>query len=271
MVLSSQDGDCSIDRSALGNTILTKVPPPWETSSEGRSAFLRAARDADDTALDRIAAQVQSFGFGDMDVNTVDSSGRVSTVSITLYRYHPRYASRLVSKIGERLVPWRLGRDRRSGMCKFTRREAHRYLTLLVPSAAEVSGDQIANETANESADERTAFVARMSSRFRGLSRNRLERCRWIRLGRARFRLDFLPVDRGIMVIHFHAARRIRRRWIGSPWLKRSGSRSLIRSNRELDGFCLMLGRLVILRCIISAGGSFGGDFGVYLKELSLR
>ncbi|XP_031840435.2 uncharacterized protein LOC116430431 isoform X1 [Nomia melanderi] len=66
------------DRSVLGNTILTKVPPSWETSSEGRSAFLRAARDADDTALNQIAAQVQRFGFGDMDVNMVDSSGRTA-------------------------------------------------------------------------------------------------------------------------------------------------------------------------------------------------
>ncbi|KZC04777.1 Ankyrin repeat domain-containing protein 33B, partial [Dufourea novaeangliae] len=66
------------DRSVLEKTIVTKVPPSWETSSEGRSAFLRAARDADDTALNDIAAQVRRFGLGDMDVNVVDSSGRTA-------------------------------------------------------------------------------------------------------------------------------------------------------------------------------------------------
>lgn len=66
------------DRNSLENTV-GKVPPSWELSSEGRrSAFLRAARDADDEALNRIAAQVQRFGLGDMDVNVVDSSGRTA-------------------------------------------------------------------------------------------------------------------------------------------------------------------------------------------------
>ncbi|XP_043248303.1 uncharacterized protein LOC122395065 isoform X1 [Colletes gigas] len=65
------------DRSALDDKIV-KVPPSWETPSEGRSALLRAARDADDTALHQIAARVRKFGFGDMDVNVVDSSGRTA-------------------------------------------------------------------------------------------------------------------------------------------------------------------------------------------------
>lgn len=65
------------DRNALDIPV-RKVPPSWESSSEGRSAFLRAARDADDEALNRIAAQVQRFGLGDMDVNVVDSSGRTA-------------------------------------------------------------------------------------------------------------------------------------------------------------------------------------------------
>ncbi|XP_076649801.1 uncharacterized protein LOC143357295 [Halictus rubicundus] len=65
------------DRNSLQSTA-RKVPPSRESSSEGRSAFLRAARDADDQALNRIAAQVQRFGLGDMDVNVVDSSGRTA-------------------------------------------------------------------------------------------------------------------------------------------------------------------------------------------------
>ncbi|XP_033330722.2 uncharacterized protein LOC117222847 isoform X1 [Megalopta genalis] len=69
------------DRNARDNT--RKVPPSWESSSEGRSAFLRAARDADDEALDQIAAQVQRFGLGDMDVNVVDSSGRTAISYMT--------------------------------------------------------------------------------------------------------------------------------------------------------------------------------------------
>ncbi|XP_053970799.1 uncharacterized protein LOC128872294 [Hylaeus volcanicus] len=66
------------DRSVLENTIVVKVPPSWETPSEGRSALLRAARDADDTTLHQIATRVRKFGFGDMDVNVVDSSGRTA-------------------------------------------------------------------------------------------------------------------------------------------------------------------------------------------------
>lgn len=60
-----------------------KVPPSWESSSGGRSAFLRAARDADDEALNQIAVQVQRFGLGDMDVNVVDSSGRTAISYMT--------------------------------------------------------------------------------------------------------------------------------------------------------------------------------------------
>lgn len=60
------------------DTIVRKVPSSWETNSEGRSALLRAARDADDAALNEITLRVRKFGFGDMDVNVADSSGRVS-------------------------------------------------------------------------------------------------------------------------------------------------------------------------------------------------
>ncbi|XP_076170960.1 uncharacterized protein LOC143148473 isoform X2 [Ptiloglossa arizonensis] len=66
------------DREVLENTIVEKVPPSWDTPSEGRSALLRAARDADDAALDRIATRVRKFGFGDMDVNVADGSGRTA-------------------------------------------------------------------------------------------------------------------------------------------------------------------------------------------------
>ncbi|XP_012151899.2 uncharacterized protein LOC105663987 isoform X1 [Megachile rotundata] len=59
-------------------TIVTKVPSSWETNSEGRTALLRAARDADDAALSEIALRVRKFGFGDMDVNVADSSGRTA-------------------------------------------------------------------------------------------------------------------------------------------------------------------------------------------------
>ncbi|KAK9295560.1 hypothetical protein QLX08_010156 [Tetragonisca angustula] len=55
-----------------------KVPSSWQATSEGASALLRAARDADDTALEQIAAHVRKFGLADMDVNIVDSSGRTA-------------------------------------------------------------------------------------------------------------------------------------------------------------------------------------------------
>ncbi|XP_076248863.1 uncharacterized protein LOC143188468 [Calliopsis andreniformis] len=66
------------DRSVRENAIVAKVPPSWDTPSEGRSALLRAARDADDSALSEIAIQVRKFGFGDIDVNMTDSSGRTA-------------------------------------------------------------------------------------------------------------------------------------------------------------------------------------------------
>lgn len=66
-----------VDR-CLGEVFVGKVPSSWETAPEGRSALLRAARDADDTVLGEIAAQVRKFGFRDTDVNMADSSGRVS-------------------------------------------------------------------------------------------------------------------------------------------------------------------------------------------------
>ncbi|XP_043510582.1 uncharacterized protein LOC122528966 [Frieseomelitta varia] len=55
-----------------------KVPSSWQATSEGASALLRAARDADDTALEQIAAHVRKFGLADMDVNIADSSGRTA-------------------------------------------------------------------------------------------------------------------------------------------------------------------------------------------------
>ncbi|XP_068984163.1 uncharacterized protein [Bombus flavifrons] len=66
------------DRSVAEVNIVRKVPSSWEVTSEGASALLRAARDADDAALDEIAAHVRKFGFGDMDVNMTDSSGRTA-------------------------------------------------------------------------------------------------------------------------------------------------------------------------------------------------
>lgn len=58
--------------------IVAKVPSSWEETSEGPAALLRAARDADDAVLNEMAVQVRKFGFGSMDVNMADSSGRVS-------------------------------------------------------------------------------------------------------------------------------------------------------------------------------------------------
>lgn len=69
---------CVPDRSVRENSTVAKVPPSWDTPSEGRSALLRAARDADDSALNEIANKVRQFGFGDIEVNMTDSSGRVS-------------------------------------------------------------------------------------------------------------------------------------------------------------------------------------------------
>ncbi|KOC61508.1 Ankyrin repeat domain-containing protein 33B, partial [Habropoda laboriosa] len=66
------------DRSAREASIVGKVPSSWEATSEGRSALLRAARDADDGALNEIAAHFRKFGFGDVDVNMADSSGRTA-------------------------------------------------------------------------------------------------------------------------------------------------------------------------------------------------
>ncbi|XP_076764459.1 uncharacterized protein LOC143431533 [Xylocopa sonorina] len=58
--------------------IATKVPSSWEASSEGRSALLRAARDADETVLNEIVTQIRKFGLGNIDVNMTDSSGRTA-------------------------------------------------------------------------------------------------------------------------------------------------------------------------------------------------
>lgn len=54
------------------------MPPSWETPSGGPTALLRAAREADDTGLKEIVAQARKVGLKGMDVNVVDSSGRVS-------------------------------------------------------------------------------------------------------------------------------------------------------------------------------------------------
>lgn len=66
------------DRSVREVDIVTKVPSSWEETSEGPAALLRAARDADDAVLNEIAVQVRKFGFGSMDVNMADSSGRTA-------------------------------------------------------------------------------------------------------------------------------------------------------------------------------------------------
>ncbi|XP_006608015.2 uncharacterized protein LOC102681836 [Apis dorsata] len=66
------------DRSVREVDIVTKVPSSWEVTSEGPAALLRAARDADDGVLNEIAVQVRKFGFGSMDVNMADSSGRTA-------------------------------------------------------------------------------------------------------------------------------------------------------------------------------------------------
>lgn len=59
-------------------SIKTKVPPSWEIPSGGPTALLRAAREADDTGLKEIVTQARKVGLKGMDVNVVDSSGRVS-------------------------------------------------------------------------------------------------------------------------------------------------------------------------------------------------
>ncbi|XP_061939147.1 NF-kappa-B inhibitor cactus isoform X2 [Apis cerana] len=66
------------DRSVREVDIVAKVPSSWEETSEGPAALLRAARDADDAVLNEIAVQVRKFGFGSMDVNMADSSGRTA-------------------------------------------------------------------------------------------------------------------------------------------------------------------------------------------------
>lgn len=63
---------------AREKTTKAKVPPSWETPSGGPTALLRAAREADDTGLKEIVAQARKVGLKGMDVNVVDSSGRVS-------------------------------------------------------------------------------------------------------------------------------------------------------------------------------------------------
>ncbi|KAL6442253.1 hypothetical protein ACFW04_002489 [Cataglyphis niger] len=59
-------------------TAKTKVPPSWEVPSEGPTALLRAAREADDNGLKEIVAQARKVGLKGMDVNVVDSSGRTA-------------------------------------------------------------------------------------------------------------------------------------------------------------------------------------------------
>ncbi|XP_032674447.1 uncharacterized protein LOC116845632 isoform X2 [Odontomachus brunneus] len=63
---------------AREKTTKAKVPPSWETPSGGPTALLRAAREADDSGLKEIVAQARKVGLKGMDVNVVDSSGRVS-------------------------------------------------------------------------------------------------------------------------------------------------------------------------------------------------
>ncbi|OAD59603.1 Ankyrin repeat domain-containing protein 33B [Eufriesea mexicana] len=66
------------DHSTREVNIVTKVPSSWDTTSEGPAALLRAARDADEIVLNEIAVQVRKFGFGDVDINMVDSCGRTA-------------------------------------------------------------------------------------------------------------------------------------------------------------------------------------------------
>lgn len=66
------------DRGAYEDRISAKVPPSWETPSGGRSALLRAAREADEAILDELVTRAQKLGLGDMDVNLTDSSGRTA-------------------------------------------------------------------------------------------------------------------------------------------------------------------------------------------------
>ncbi|KOX78445.1 Ankyrin repeat domain-containing protein 33B, partial [Melipona quadrifasciata] len=66
------------DRSVREADTAGKVPSSWQATSEGASALLRASRDADDTALEQIAAHMRKFGLADMDVNIADSSGRTA-------------------------------------------------------------------------------------------------------------------------------------------------------------------------------------------------
>ena len=54
------------------------VTPLGEAPPGGPQALLRAAREADDEDLRKIVMRVEKFGLGDIDVNSTDSSGRVS-------------------------------------------------------------------------------------------------------------------------------------------------------------------------------------------------
>ncbi|XP_024946985.1 uncharacterized protein LOC107273558 isoform X2 [Cephus cinctus] len=65
------------DRATCGEASRA-VPSTWESSSGGPKALLRAAREADEEIFKSIVARAEIFGFGDMDINAVDNSGRTA-------------------------------------------------------------------------------------------------------------------------------------------------------------------------------------------------
>lgn len=66
------------DRATREENIKAKVPPSWETPSEGPKALLRAAMEADDTNLKEVVMRARKSGLCDVDVNMTDSSGRTA-------------------------------------------------------------------------------------------------------------------------------------------------------------------------------------------------
>ena len=69
--------NCCADRNAFEeNSIIT--PGAWDESFGGPKALLRAAQEADEDLLKKIATHLENSGICDIDVNVVDISGRVS-------------------------------------------------------------------------------------------------------------------------------------------------------------------------------------------------
>lgn len=66
----------------------TNLPLAWEESLGGPKALLGAAQDADDELVKRIVTLATKSGLGDIDLNAVDSSGRVSLFFLLFVVYN---------------------------------------------------------------------------------------------------------------------------------------------------------------------------------------